>query len=1056
VIRPVCRMHPMRQLILIPLILAISTGCSDDGGKPQVAPGGSSTQEATESQRPVAPARLFADSLASSKASWDDLRARLDPGPRGDQWQSEAVAERSEDALKYLLGEILAERPENLTGLMGGRFTTACAIVPTEWAAVGPLGDLSVREGNGSGSFAAEEVLGLFTDLLQPWQPTTARIMVHCLQVKPLGDAIWQTTLRIRIGGITKDPTRPNESLQRDVTVAMNWRFARRFLLLGIVSSHLQETRLETPIYQEITGASLAGTSIGGAANLQGAVEHTRRMDVQVAASAVALGMHGIGVGDLNGDGLEDLYVGRHSGTPNHYLLAQASGGFVDAPAGHGADILEDTAGVLVCDLDGDGARDLILGIFDSVVVLWNDGQGRFPTHTALEGEGGAQVYSIVAGDADGDGDLDLYDTRYHRGDHQASPPLPYHDAKNGAENHYWRNDGGHAFSDQTAQVGLGQGNDRYSLAALWHDLDGDGDLDLYVTNDFGRNNLYRNEGGKFKDVAELTGGLDMAAGMGVSSADVNRDGFSDLYISNMWSAAGSRVTRDDRFMQRHPDGVRRMYHHHAAGNTLLLGSGGGKFEDASVAMGLSPGGWSWGSILMDFDNDGWSDAFVPNGFTTMWTDKEAASYFWRVVVESSPAAGPITQEYQRNWQFLTHLGQVEGWSLAGNEPNHAYWNARGRFVDVSAALGLDHVEDGRSAVAMDLDGDGRLDLVTKNRTAPLLRVMRNTHQSPGHFVSIELVGQAPNTEGVGAEVTVKASGHSNTRTVHAGEGYLASGSKRLHFGLGSAQDVQWVRVRWPNGQVQEYGSVPVDQMLRLHQDGRVLKDTSRSPKAVTQTARIVDGLRPRRSRVPLLVTIPWSGWKLPRFEGPSIETGSTEGPMAVVAWAGWDDPSRELLREFAAQKSRLEAGNIHVHPVSLDEPQALDWIRADMEESGLSEVGGRADTRFRGLVDVLVGLTIGPYEKLELPIVVLFDAEGRMAVLHLGPDVSADAVLQDLEAMGSEPLGRYPTRLSGGHWLRIHPERPLEAIAGYLERNGETNLARSVKSDLKDSKQKD
>lgn len=1032
----------------IPLLLAALgwVGCGGESAEVLV--------NDAKAQRPVAPSRLFPDSLAPSKAVWDDLRGRLDPGSAGDQWQSEEVAARSEQAMRYLLGELLAGRRNSLQGLVGNRFEHACALVPSEWVAVGPLGPLTVRDGEGRGEYGKDQVVGLLGDLIQPWAGTKARLMVHCLEARDLGSAIWQTTLRVRIGGILAGDSQA--SLQRDATITMNWRFARRFLLLGIESCSVRETSLDSPIFAETTRASLAKTSLGGAGNLMGAVEHTRRMDVQVAASAVALGMHGLGVGDLNGDGLEDLYVGRHSGEPNHYLLAQADGGFIDAPPGHGADLLEDTAGVLVCDLDGDGARDLCLAVFDTVVILWNDGQGRFPSNTVLECAGGAQVYSIVAGDADGDGDLDLYDTRYHRGDHQASPPLPYHDARNGAKNHYWRNEGSRDFVDHTEAAGLDMGNDRYSMAALWHDLDDDGDLDLYVTNDFGRNNLYLNTSGHFSDSAAELGGLDMAAGMGISTGDVNRDGLSDLYISNMWSAAGARITIQDRFMQRHPGSVRDLYAHHAAGNTLLLGKADGSFEDASIPMGMSPGGWSWGSILMDFDNDGWTDAFVPNGFTTMRSDKEAASYFWRVVVESSPAQGPITSEYERNWQFLTHLGQVENWSLAGNEPNHAYWNARGQFVDVSAALGLDHVDDGRSAVSIDLDGDGRLDLVTKNRTAPLLRVLRNTHPSPGHFISIELVGLAPNTEGIGAKVRVRAGGHTHMRSVHAGEGYLATPSKRLHFGLGAAQSIEEVEVRWPNGTRQVYLTVEMDQAVRLHEDGRVLEQAPAWPKTLRRSKAIPEGLRPVRSRVPLVVTVPWAGWKLPRYEGGPIATGSTGGPVALVAWAGWDDPSRQLLKNLGKQTGRLEAGSIHVHPVSLDDPQALEWIQADIQQSGLKELGGRADTRFRGLLDVVVGLSIGPYESLELPIVVLFDATGRLTVLHLGPNVSAEAVIRDLETMGAETVGRHPTRLSGGQWLRIHPERPLKAVAGFLRRNGEAELARSVESDLDDSKSKD
>ena len=1031
-------MRPILALLVVagPLVFI---GC---GGEVEDAQGaGASPPPAA--QRPLPPARLYPDTLAPSRAAWDDLRPRLDPGPAGDGWATEAVALRAEDALRLVVQETTAERLEGLAGMTGRGFVGTCSLMPLEWSDEATASGLRFRRGSASGPLRREDVAPGFSALLQPFAGRAVQAEVHCVQIQPRDQSLFATRMDVRVSGTDPEGRR----VQRRAELELVWRVARKFLLQDVESSTLEEVTEVATTFREATEGLLRGTSLEGDANLRGAIEHTRRMDIQVAASAVALGMHGIGVGDLNGDGLEDLYIARHAGEPNHFLLRTADGGFVDAPVGHGADLLEDTCGVLVCDLDGDGARDLALAVFAKVVVLWNDGEGRFPTSTVLESDGGAQVYTLVAGDADQDGDLDLYDTRYHRGDHEASPPLPYHDARNGAANHLWVNDGARGFVDGTEAFGLDEGNDRYSLAAIWHDLDRDGDLDLYVTNDFGRNNDYRNEGGRFRDVAASSGALDMAAGMGVSIADVDRDGLDDLYVSNMWSAAGARVTQHPRFMERHAEGVRGMYAHHAAGNTLLLGQPDGSFRDGSLAAGLSPGGWSWGSILFDWDNDGFSDAFVPNGFTTMWTEREAASYFWRVVVESSPAAPPLPGDYQRNWQFLTHLGQVEGWSLAGSEGNRAYANRGGTFTDVSGAVGLGHVEDGRSAVTMDLDGDGRLELITKNRTAPLVRAFENVGPGAGDWVVIELEGPAPNTEAIGAVVTVRAGGREQRRTVHAGEGYLASPSKRLHFGL-AGEELEEVRVLWPFGEERSYGALESGRSWHLTVDGPA-GGTPKVAPVPDPGEPLPVGAGPFRSRVPLVVTLPWAGWRLPRYEGPERVTGSDEGALAVVAWAGWDDPSRALLRELSAGAARLEAAGASIHPLSMDEPQATAWARADIATTGLAEVGGRADTRTRELMDVLVGLTAGQYEELQLPLVYVFDRSGRLVSLHLGPDVEASAVLADLEAIGRQEVGRIPTALTGGRWLTLQPERgKLDTIANYLEGNGESALARSLRGD--------
>ena len=170
-----------------------------------------------------------------------------------------------------------------------------------------------------------------------------------------------------------------------------------------------------------------------------------------------------------------------------------------------------------------------------------------------------------------------------------------YHDANDGGANVLYRNDigtgggGSWQFTDVTRQTGLDQHNRRHSLAAAWEDYDNDGDLDLYVANDYGRNCLYRNDGGHFVDVAPEAGVVDFGSGMSVSWGDYNRDGWMDLYVGNMFSSAGNRITRQDRFKAGADDGLRAIYSRFAKGNSLFRTTG-----QARSRRSGPPRPWKW------------------------------------------------------------------------------------------------------------------------------------------------------------------------------------------------------------------------------------------------------------------------------------------------------------------------------------------------------------------------------------------------------------------------------------------------------------------------------
>ncbi|MCH2107584.1 MAG: VCBS repeat-containing protein, partial [Planctomycetes bacterium] len=286
-----------------------------------------------------------------------------------------------------------------------------------------------------------------------------------------------------------------------------------------------------------------------------------------------------------------------------------------------GLDLMDRSHASLILDLDADGDQDLIVGAI-GIHFFENVGQERatdgglsIPKFELLKTINITDSYSISAADYDLDQDLDLYVCRYRAT--QQSYPTPYHDAKNGLPNAFLRNDGGWEFSDATEQAGFDHNNDRFSFASTWTDIDSDGDPDLYVANDFGRNNLYRNDDGRFTDVAAELGVEDISAGMSADWGDPDSDGDYDVYVGNMFSAAGNRIAYQRKFQVDAAEEDRAAYKRHARGNSLFLNQGDSGFADVSVQAGVTMGRWSWCSRFVDFNNDCREDLIVSNGYIT-------------------------------------------------------------------------------------------------------------------------------------------------------------------------------------------------------------------------------------------------------------------------------------------------------------------------------------------------------------------------------------------------------------------------------------------------------
>jgi hypothetical protein len=341
-------------------------------------------------------------------------------------------------------------------------------------------------------------------------------------------------------------------------------------------------------------------------------------------------GWEGLCISDVNGDGLDDLYVCQPGGLPNRLFIQNEDGTCRDTSKESGTDWLNQSHGSVFGDLDNDGDQDLVVGVQDGLLVMSNDGAGKFSVRSGLILPA-AVPYSITLADYDQDGDLDVFACCYDRRsgvnrERIFAKAIPYHDANNGGRNVLFRNEATPAdpedskwtFRYATKQAGFDENNRRFSYAASWEDYDNDGDLDLYVANDFGRNNLYRNDGGKFKDVAKEAGVEDVSAGMSITWADYNNDGWMDIYVSNMFSSAGNRIAFQRKFQSDAGDETKKLFQRHARGNSLFENAKDGTFRDVSVEGDVTMGRWAWGSRFIDINSDGWQDLLVGNGFLTL------------------------------------------------------------------------------------------------------------------------------------------------------------------------------------------------------------------------------------------------------------------------------------------------------------------------------------------------------------------------------------------------------------------------------------------------------
>jgi Flp pilus assembly protein TadD/peroxiredoxin len=606
--------------------------------------------------------------------------------------------------------------------------------------------------------------------------------------------------------------------------------------------------------------------------------------------------------------------------------------------------------------VDNDGRQDLIVVRVDGPLLFLNQGSGRFqlkPDAFRFSTPPQGTFTGAALADYDRDGRLDVYFClySYYLGLDQYHFPTPYYDAENGPPNFLMHNEGNGTFKDVTAAAGMNRNNNRYSFACGWVDYDGDGWLDCYVANDFGKKNLYHNNGdGTFTDVAHEAGVEDVGAGMSVCWFDYDNDGRQDLYVADMWTATGNRVSTQDVFMKNAPADVRALLQKHAMGNSLFHNpqitqmtqmTQSGRFSDQSDAAGVRMGRWAWSSDAWDFDHDGYPDLYIANGMISGPNLRDLSSFFWRQVVAETPAGPVPSQKYEQGWNAINELIRADGtWS--GYERNNFYANNRdGTFSDIAGVVGLDFIEDSRAFALADFDRDGRLEVLLKNRSRPQIRLLKNILPKLGNAIAFRLRGTKSNRDAVGAQVTVEAGALRVTKFLQAGSGFLSQHTKELFFGVGPENAPVRATVRWPNGLVQRFGDLPIGHRISIEEGSEHHSAepfaTMRSAEEFRAKPRTSPPL-PEKVETWLLAPVEAPEFALPNPSGRAQTLDDLRGgPALLYFWALDSGIAKGHLRSFQKWQTDRRTGRIKLVAINVDEPAQVDAVHVFAEKSGFT-----------------------------------------------------------------------------------------------------------------------
>ncbi len=530
----------------------------------------------------------------------------------------------------------------------------------------------------------------------------------------------------------------------------------------------------------------------------------------------------GVATGDLNNDGLADLYFTANL-LPNRLFLNKGNLTFEEISEKAGVQGHPGwKTGAALADVNADGLLDIYVCFSGNVPpegrsnqLFINNGDLTFTDRAAaygLDDKGyGTQAAFL---DYDRDGDLDVFVLNHNIVPLDNFNPAAMRKVRDPyVGDKLYRNDNGH-FTDVSQPAGLTGNPMGYGLGIAVGDLDNDGWPDLYVSNDFLEHDyLYHNNGdGTFTEKLKASMKHVSQFSMGNDIADFNNDGLLDVMVLDMVAEDNYRQKTNMRGMDRRKFyyAVEDGFHYQYMINTLQLNNGNGTFSEVAQLAGVSNTDWSWAGLLTDFDNDGWKDLYVTNGYKKDVADKDYVNYEKKRLdqLKEEPGANPKAV-----------VGELLAKIPSTKIKNYVYRNNGDlTFAKRTEAWGLDQPAFSNGASYADLDNDGDLDLVVSNIDEKAFVYRNNRAQLPGHhYLRLRLKGPAKNPFGVGARVVLTGPQGQQVQEHYPTRGFQSSVEPVVHFGLGNADRVQTLTVTWPDGNTQQLGNVGADRVLTLN-----------------------------------------------------------------------------------------------------------------------------------------------------------------------------------------------------------------------------------------------
>ena len=526
----------------------------------------------------------------------------------------------------------------------------------------------------------------------------------------------------------------------------------------------------------------------------------------------------GVAIGDVNNDGLEDVYFTSNQGSNNLYLnLGNFEFQNITDKANVG-DLEGWATGVTMVDINNDGFLDIYVCKSGSLnshqlrrnKLFVNQKNNTFKESAAEYGldHFGFSVQSYFF-DADKDGDLDMYLVN-HRHDFRNNVVLDenlFLNKEAYSSDQFFENDKGR-FVNKTKESGVL--NKAWGLSASIGDFNNDGFSDVYVANDFLEPDyLYLNQGdGTFKEDLKNNFKHISHNSMGSDFADINNDLKPDLVVLDMM--AEDHIRGKENMATMSTDNFWAMvnfgYHYQYMSNVLQLNNGDGSFSDIGQLAGIAKTDWSWAPLLADFDNDGYNDLFVTNGIEKDLSNQDFRNRMKQNIIN------------RKKVKLEEAIDMMPSSKLS----NYVFRNTKEfRFKNSTKQWGLQQEVNSNGAAYADLDNDGDLDLVVNNQSE-LAHVFRNNSNS--NYVSFSFKGSKKNRNGIGAEVQVFNKGTKQVKTNYLSRGFQSSVSCRLNFGLGTVTEIDSVKVIWPDGLQEKIIDISINEQHVLSHDKATFK----------------------------------------------------------------------------------------------------------------------------------------------------------------------------------------------------------------------------------------